>query len=81
MKTHTTKRPRCTEKQKKQARKAFHIWQMIRFASIRVVKILLRGILLRPATWQWMMVKVPGYIEKAELLFRDVCSFLNDHLF
>lgn len=74
MKTHTKKQLRCKSEQKK----PFVFGAAAKTALIWGVKTLLRTLLLRPATWRWVMVKLPELIEKAEFFIRDVISFLID---
>lgn len=63
MAVRTTKRPKCSSKQGK---------------ATQFVKSLLRKLLLRPATWRWLIVNLPEAADRLHHMWGDVVSFFRD---
>lgn len=75
MKKHSKKQLMCTESG---STKRFDIWKVVKSVFIWGVKAILRTLLMRPATWKWVMVILPEFIEKLDFIIRDSVSFLID---
>lgn len=65
MAVQTIKRTRCKSKKVKEKLKAF-------------VKQGLKFLLVRPVTWQYIMVNFPAWIEKVGSYLKDIVSFLSN---
>lgn len=63
MQQRTTKRTKCSGLGKKHADDPQG--RKVKKLMTQGVKLTLRVLFLRPATWHWMMVKVPEYWDKA----------------
>ena len=72
METQTTKQPTCDKEQTKLS------WsQKIKRVVVSAVKSVLRYLLLRPATWRWLMVHAPEAFAKLEVWIKEMVDYIS----
>lgn len=76
MQQRTTERPECSDLEKKHA--GDPLGRKAKKFMVQGVKFVLRALLLRPATWHWLMVKVPEYWDKTIEMGKAVSAWLFD---
>lgn len=76
MQQRTTKRPECSDWKKKHADDP--LGRKVQKVMVQGAKLVLRTLLLRPATWHWLIVKVPEYWDKAVQMGQAVIAWFFD---
>ncbi len=76
MQQRTTERPECSDLEKKHA--GGPLGRKAKKVMVQGAKFVLRALLLRPATWHWLMVKVPEYWDMAVQMSKAVSAWLFD---
>ena len=78
MKSQATERPKCIKGKSKKSSEPQDAAQKPKQKITSMVKAVLRYILLRPATWHWMVVRLPEFAAKVERFVRDEIQALKD---
>lgn len=76
MKLQATKRPECRE-DVEQARSKGSLTQKIKAVAAKALKFF-SWLLLRPEVWRWLIVHIPQYAEKAEVVWNQVINWFSD---
>ncbi len=77
MKQQVTKRSECSEVGEQQSSKGSLV-QKAKAGAVKGAKVLLSSLLLKPATWRWLMVNLPELSEKAENVGKQVIAWFTD---
>lgn len=76
MKQRTTERPECSDLEQKHV--GAPLGRQAKKVMVQGVKFVLRAVLLRPATWHWLMVKFPDYWDEAVQMAKAVSAWFSD---
>lgn len=72
----TTERPKCSDLEKKHA--GDRLGREAKKLMVQGAKFVLRALLLRPATWHWLMVKVPDWWDMSVQMIKAVSAWFFD---
>lgn len=76
MKQRTTGRPECSDLEQKHV--GAPVGHQAKKVMVQRVKFVLRAVLLRAATWHWVMVKFPEYWDEAVQMVKAVNAWFSD---
>ncbi len=77
MKLQVTKRSECSEVVEQERSKG-SLTQTVKAGVVKGVRGLLVSLLLKPATWRWLMVRLPEVAERAEEVIKQVIAWFSD---
>lgn len=78
MEVQITEQPKCSKAQGGSGDEPPTKFEKLRRAALKAIKRILAGLLMRPATWQFLMVHVPKIADQVWLFMKDSYTFITN---
>ena len=78
MEVQITEQPKCSKGQGESGGEPSSKFEKLRRAALKAIKSFLVHLLMRPSTWQFLMVHVPEIAHRVWLFVKGIYAFIAD---